>query len=333
MVKAINGLLLVDAPFSALNNIGSDEGDRTDNITRTKIIRRGSNKYYPYVSGQAVRYWWRSTLEREKNWTLSPITRETKIAFTEANPIDYPDDDIFGYMRAPKGRNSETVTRVSPLKVSPLISITSTKPTEDFGTMSRHKGDPVPYEHEFYSTVLKGIFSIDLESVGRFYNQKRSGFQNLTSAIIETKTQSLKSVKNLENTWELNENTRKQRIKDVIEVLPYFSGGAKLSSHHTDVAPKFLVLGVMDVGYHSFYHTITEESEKPVFNKISFQKILQDYKDRIYSKIYIGREPGFFDEWENLINELVLENPNKYVYGTIKEVSTKFLAEIENQTF
>ncbi|MFX0095299.1 MAG: hypothetical protein ACFFBD_26430 [Candidatus Hodarchaeota archaeon] len=67
MVKAIMGFMLVDAPFSALNNQGMDAGDRTENITRTKYIRKGSNKIYPYVSGQAVRYWWRSTLEREKN--------------------------------------------------------------------------------------------------------------------------------------------------------------------------------------------------------------------------------------------------------------------------
>ena len=92
---------------------------------------------------------------------------------TEANPIEYPDDDAFGYMRAMKKKDGGTVTRISPLKNSPLVSVVGQNPTNDFGVMARHdEGDPVPYEHEFYSTILKGIFSIDLASLGIFCEVK-----------------------------------------------------------------------------------------------------------------------------------------------------------------
>ena len=155
MSKTVVGFMLVDAPHSALNNAGADAGDRTDNIVRVKSIRRG-RKVYPYVSGQALRYWWRDTLEQKYNWNVSPIERQKKIAFTSANPIEYDDDDVFGYMRALKAKEGGTVTRISPLKTSPLISVIGQTPTQDFGVMARHEGDPVPYEHEFYSTVLKG---------------------------------------------------------------------------------------------------------------------------------------------------------------------------------
>jgi len=161
MENNVIGFMLVDAPHSALNNAGSDAGDRTDNIVRVKSIRK-DRKVYPYVSSQALRYWWRDTLEKQFNWNLSPIIRDKKIAFTQANPIEYPDDDAFGYMRALKKKDGGTVTRVSPLKNSPLISVVGQYPTNDFGVMSRQEGDPVPFEHEFYSTVLKGIFAIDL---------------------------------------------------------------------------------------------------------------------------------------------------------------------------
>ena len=45
----------------------------------------------------------RSTLDqtRELGWRAAPVFRETKIAYTDANPIEYWDDDLFGYMRAP----------------------------------------------------------------------------------------------------------------------------------------------------------------------------------------------------------------------------------------
>ena len=99
MSNIIVGLMLVDAPHSALNNAGSDAGDRTDNIVRVKSIRKGK-KVYPYVSGQALRYWWRNTLEKKYGWVMSPIIRNKKISFTSVNPIDFGDDDVFGFDKA-----------------------------------------------------------------------------------------------------------------------------------------------------------------------------------------------------------------------------------------
>ena len=158
MSKNIIGFMLIDTPYSALNNAGSDAGERTENTVAVKSIRKGKD-IYTYISGQAIRYWWRETLEKKYDWETSPIERETKIAFTQANPFKYSDDDVFGYMRAQNKSDGGTVTRLSPLKNSPLISIVPNQMTNDFGVMSRQKeGDPVPHEHQFYSTVMHGIF-------------------------------------------------------------------------------------------------------------------------------------------------------------------------------
>ena len=115
-------------------------------------------------------------------WELSPIERDSKIAFTAANPFKYPDDDVFGYMKAISKKAGKTLTRISPFKCSPLISVTPVNVVNDFGVMARHEGDPVPYEHQFYSTVLKGIFSLDLDSVGRFSIVNKTGYMNITEA-------------------------------------------------------------------------------------------------------------------------------------------------------
>ena len=75
MTKNAIGFILVDAPHSALNNAGIDAGERTENVTAVKTIRKG-RKVYPYVSGQAFRYWWRQTLQEAwkrslANWFIS----------------------------------------------------------------------------------------------------------------------------------------------------------------------------------------------------------------------------------------------------------------------
>src|SRR5829696_9010309 len=99
----VTGLLLIDAPASALNNAGAALGARTDNTVAVKSIRTRTGDQYPYVSAQAFRYWLRTTLEdhTESGWKAAPIFRESKVAYTDANPIRYWDDDLFGYMRAP----------------------------------------------------------------------------------------------------------------------------------------------------------------------------------------------------------------------------------------
>ena len=78
MSKHVIGLVLIDAPHSALNNAGTEPSQATENIVVVKTLRKG-NQTYPYVSGQAWRNWWRTTLDEEFNWEVSPIERDKKL--------------------------------------------------------------------------------------------------------------------------------------------------------------------------------------------------------------------------------------------------------------
>lgn len=324
MSNTIVGLMLIDAPHSALNNAGSDAGDRTDNIVRVKTIRKGMVRY-PYVSGQALRYWWRDTLENKFDWKMSPISREKKIAFTEANPIDYPDDDVFGYMRALKKNDGGTVTRIAPLKNSPLVSVIGQNPTNDFGVMARQEGDPVPFEHEFYSTVLKGIFSLDLGCLGVFNETEKTGYRNMYPKLVELAKE--KGLTNEEDAWVLDDETRVRRAQDIINSLPYLSGGAKSSSHLTDVSPKILVLTAIDGGNHIFMNIVREENGEVVFDLNAFDEVIKEYEDIIKSDIFIGTRTGFLKETQEEIMEYAKDKENIHV-GTIKEMANKFAEEI-----
>lgn len=324
MSNNVVGLMLIDAPHSALNNAGSDAGDRTDNIVRVKTIRKGRTRY-PYVSGQALRYWLRETLEEKFDWKMSPISRESKIAFTEANPIEYPDDDAFGYMRAMKKKDGGTVTRISPLKNSPLVSVVGQNPTNDFGVMARHDGDPVPYEHEFYSTILKGIFSIDLDSLGVFCESEKTGYRNMYPKLIEIAEE--KGLSHEDDCWILEDETRIKRAQDIINALPFLSGGAKNTSHLTDVTPKILVLAAIDGGNHIFMNIVREENEEIVFDIDALDEVIDEYSEILKTDVYIGLRSGFLKDTQEKIIEYAKDNDNIHV-GTIKEITDKFSEEI-----
>ena len=310
----VTGLLLIDAPASALNNLGSIPGARTDNTVGVKLIR-AKDGAYPYVSAQALRYWLRTTLEgADLGWQKAPIFREKKVAYTDANPILYWDDDLFGYMRAPSKRTdavkareadksranetptTDTVTRVSPFRVSTLVSIAPVNPTNDFGTMSRHEGDPVPHEHQFYRTTLKGLFSLDLHASGTFSYRQKTGFRNLDDVRIKLAEENgLEPVED-DKSYRLPLDERVQRISALFEGLAHLEGGAKQALHYTDVAPALVILAVTKGGNHIFGLVIGATGRGlPELKIDALKEALTIFKDDILSDVYVGWVKGYLD--------------------------------------
>ncbi len=140
----VAGTLLIQADAAFLNGATArQEGDRK--ITIPKTFRDGKNEV-PYVSAQAWKRWLRNTLIEETRWYASeakaigwnPQGNVNQIA-SALNPVDFAEDDIFGYMRA-EGRTTgeeeeegdettrdktKSVIRASPFMASILISLRS----------------------------------------------------------------------------------------------------------------------------------------------------------------------------------------------------------------
>ena len=311
----VTGLLLIDAPASALNNLGSIPGARDENTVGVKMIR-AKDGAYPYVSAQAFRYWLRTTLEQANiGWQAAPIYREEKVAYTDANPIKWWDDDLFGYMRAPSKKASaasgreadvsradetpttETVTRVSPFRVSTLVSIAPVSITEDFGVMSRHEGDPVPHVHQFYRTTLKGLFSLDLHACGTFSYRDKTGYLNLDE---ERKAQAeAAGLQHLEHerSYRLTPEKRVRRVSALFEGLARLEGGAKQTLHYTDVAPAIVFMAVTKGGNHIFNHIIGANSRSlPELKLDALREALIVFQTEILSSIYVGWVQGYMDD-------------------------------------
>ena len=340
MSKHLIGLTLIDAPYSALNNADRPKDRPNDNIVVVKTLKKGRRgSTYPYVSGQAWRNWWRTTLEQEfDDWHNSPIDREDKIAYTKVDPVKYDDDDVFGYMRARsegKGKEKEdlTVTRLSPLKCSPLISISPQIHNQRFwchGTIPR-KAILVPYEHQFYSCVLQGIFSLNLGTVGTFSSVNRTGYKNIRNDYIPTIEAAGGTRENENSPWILPKNIRVRRCQQTLEVLPFLTGGAKLTSHLTDVTPKLIFLSVLEGGNHPFMNLIVEEEGVGKLSITALRQVIEDYKDRFCDAIYIGRRSGFMDDLDAKLTELVSDTnlPCEIVYDSPNKVIAKLSEKLE----
>lgn len=383
----VHSSVLIDIDGASLNNWGKDSTNTqgTDNATAVKKVFK-NGRMYAVVAGQAWRYWWRESLGLN-GWDLSPITRDDKVAFTDVNPIDYADDDIFGYMRAlnenikdfiedfekelrenkkddlekikkeknkvkkeelnnnlkeeilslingkdeiikeAKNKNIDiqeivliifknlskkttkaddykidmSVTRISPLKNSILTSVTPIKMLNEFSTMARQDGDAVPYEKQSYSTVLKGMFSIDLDQVGTFTKANRAGYKNVTdlnySKIIENSGCEVDDLINSNiKRARIDNNIRLKRVQDSIRALKTIAGGAKRTTNYVSVKPDFIVLAVLKGGNNIFDNIAVEEDGRATLSLEALKEAIEDNNEYLRSDVYIGKAKGFMDE-------------------------------------
>lgn len=346
----LSGIQVIHAPASALNNAGAG-AQQTENKVEVKTLRMGG-KRYPYISAQAWRYWLRTTLLQDPTWKASPTFREGKIAYTDANPIRYDDDDVFGYMRAPskkadalaaregisltpiegKGEGKiDALTRVAPLRVGTLVGLSSQMITSDFGTMSRHEGDPVPHEHEFYSGSLRGLFGLDLGRVGVFTAADRTGFLNLDE-VRKTEAQKL-GAESPDNglTYILPEEVRWQRVATLLQAFPRIEGGAKQTLHATDVTPTVVVMAVFRGGINPFYPIVhPDESGHATLHVEGLFKLMEVWEEELLSPLYIGWASGYPPEnpkTETTLKEK-LQHP-KIVWGHPREAFERLLKDLE----
>lgn len=314
----LTGMMLLDAPASALNNAGQEEGAKTDNTIGVKKIRAADGTY-PYVSAQAFRFWLRNTLEHgDSGWKAAPVFREKKIAFSESDPISNWDDDLFGYMRAPskkgdkeeKETNKEAsktamplekdreITRVSPLRVSTFVSVGPATIVDDFGTMARQDGDPVPHEHQFYRAHLRGLLSLDLTSCGTFFDSARVGFKNLDSFRREaaTKVGATEVTVRKQKAIRLPQEKRTERVAALVKGLAQLGGGAKQTLHYTDLTPAVVVFAVTKGGNHPFYRMFQgSRQEGTTLHADACKEIFASFKDEFLSPVYVGWAQGFLD--------------------------------------
>jgi len=308
----MTGCIVLDAPASALNNAGQEPGAATENAIVIKKIRTPEGSF-PYVSAQAVRYWIRTTLESgEEDWKAAPVHREGKIAYTDAEPIEWWDDDLFGYMRAPskktdaakaegaapleKGRE---ITRISPFRVSTFVSVAPVAVTRDFGTMARQQGDPVPYEHEFYRAHLLGLLSLDLSAAGTFFDGERVGYKNLDSHRRKKAGETGLSEVTVrrQKAFRLPIEQRMRRVSTLVSALSRLNGGAKQTLHYTDVTPAVVVLAVTRHGNNPFYRMlVASRTHQTEFHRSAFEEVMDVYGDDFHSPVLVGWAKGFLDD-------------------------------------
>lgn len=338
-LKNITGALLIDATAAFLNGAGLGTGEDKNKVIpktfREKV--NGRLEEVPYVSAQSWRRWLRDTTNEENNWKPSELRAikqsekgsTSKIA-TELNPIEFPEDDLFGYMKS-GDKNEESIQRTSPLKTSILKGIRNMRAmNNDEAFVHLKEGTPLPYSTRFYATHLEGFFNLEYYRLGVYDNL--GSHQELSEELLK-KHQDKFEVTDLYGgkfkryTLKDAEKTRKKHAAGLLKGLAFLRGGAKQSAFGSDVTPKVLIIAGMESANPVFNNIFIGTGEKPALNIEVLKEIATDFKDKLATPIYVGIRTGYLeneDEVKNLDKtQFVVASPVQIVQ-TFNETYLKY---------
>lgn len=305
MNNNIKGIELVWLSQTDLTNLNSGEGG-TNLVDVKKYLKNGVE--YPYVSGQAMRFYLREAIRRNlsKDEFMCTPNDKGENCGDEKKCINC---DLFGYMLPKKGEGAGV--RVSPVKMSPAMGLLPLEEnsTIDFLTRKKHKAVGEKAEGDIVNVELgvniyKCGISVDIRRVGT--NEELNE---------ETKVLSLKPF--------IEDDEKEKRIIKVLNAIQFISDYSKQSRLLTDFTPDF-ILGATQTRYSHRLQKAIELDEEKNLNLDRFSVIVSEMKD--YCNIYFGLIPGIIaneNEVKSKAEELKIEilTPNEVINKLVDDIS------------
>lgn len=155
------GLTLTMVVDAASANYGEGVG----NISQLKKMTRQGGEVYTYISRQAIRY----NIVQQMGIDNTPVSDEQKVVqFAPSAKIDeYPEIDLFGYMKTIKGGQE---IRSAVVRLSNAISLEPYKADTDFlnnmGLAKRGDFDNALAQSEIHKSLYCYTVTCDLDKVG-----------------------------------------------------------------------------------------------------------------------------------------------------------------------
>lgn len=265
-------------------------GQGYNNITALKQLNRGDGKTYTYISRQALRY---NIVEQMKcnNTPVKAIGKgESKVIqfHPDATIKDYPEIDLFGYMKTIEGKGANT--RNAVVRLSNAISLEEFEADTDFltnmGLSKRLKdADNSIAQSEIHKSYYSYTVTIDLDKIG------------------------------VDGEIEIEESEKKARVKELLKTIEFLYRDIK--GRRENLSPVFVIGGIYERKNPFFENRIILERNK--LNTEILNTIINSDED-IKENTKVGYMKGKFSNNSEIEETLNTITVNEFFDVLIKKV-------------
>ena len=294
-----------------LTNLNAGEGEA--NLIDVKKYKKNGIEY-PYVSGQAMRFYIKEAIRRNLDDEYMCVPNEK--GETCGNIQKCIGCDLFGFMTTikrgtilpqfPEGHPGGAITRVSPVKVSPAMGLLPFEDNSvtDFLTR-RHRME----KGEMSGDIVNVEIGVNMYKCGIAIDLIRVGGEEVVDE--ERRT--------IEIEYYLDGNERKKRISKVLEAIRYLSDYSKQARLLTDFTPDLILIAFQNIYSHRLQKSLNLINGKLDLERL--EAVINDVKD--YSpKIIAGILPGILQNESDMKTKLEtfgisVKSPNEAIKDSL----------------
>lgn len=194
-------------------------GEGTGNVSELKKLSRDNGMVFSYVSRQAIRYDIVRLGNQFFGWQLTPVDsgRGTVQFKPDATIKDYPEIDLFGYMKTEKGQGS--LNRSAVVRLSSAIALEPYLSDIEFlsnkGLADRINENPNIAQFEQHLSFYTYTVAIDLDRIG------------------------------IDEDIKLDNAERAKRVKELLSILKILN--REIKGRVENLNPLFVIGGIYDI--------------------------------------------------------------------------------------
>lgn len=243
-------------------------GEGIGNISQLKKMTRSGGEVYTYISRQAIRY----NIVQQMQIDNTPVDNAQKVVQFSPNTTikDYPEIDLFGYMKTTKGGQS---IRSAVVRLSNAISLEPYKSDTDFlnnmGLAKRSGLENALAQSEIHKSLYSYTITIDLDKIG------------------------------IDDDIEIENSEKSERIIKLLDTIQFL--WRDIRGRRENLNPLFAVGGIYE-RKNSYF----EDRLKLTKNGLDTEliKSVKDSCEDTQSNTIIGYVPGFFSNEDEITSTL-----------------------------
>ncbi len=268
---------------------GANYGEGFGNITTLKKLTRGDGNSYSYISRQAIRY----NIVEQMGCDNTPVqaigTGEKKVIQFDPNATitDYPEIDLFGYMKTESGKGANT--RNAVVRLSNAISLEEYNSDMDFltnaGLARRADSNNSIAQSEIHKSYYSYTVTIDLDKIG------------------------------IDGEIDLPEEEKKRRIKKLLTTIQFLY--RDIRGRRENLAPIFIIGGIYNRKNPYFENRVKLEQNKLKWEIL--KEIIEEGEDT-KNNTQVGYIDGIFENNSKIKEELKTVSISEFFNNLISKI-------------